>query len=77
MRIHTNLQSAVAEAIAVPEANAAPKLIAVPELVEAATAETPTTSDVEARLAKLGDLHSRGVISDEELAAARLKILAE
>jgi hypothetical protein len=31
----------------------------------------------DARLAELGDLHERGLISDGELAAARAKILAE
>jgi hypothetical protein len=31
----------------------------------------------ETRLAELGDLHSRGLISDDELATARAKILAE
>jgi type II secretory pathway pseudopilin PulG len=31
----------------------------------------------ETRLAELGDLHARGLISDDELATARAKILAE
>ncbi len=31
---------------------------------------------IEERLAELGDLHQRGVISDEELAAARLKVIS-
>ena len=31
---------------------------------------------IEERLAELADLHQRGVISDEELAAARLKVIS-
>jgi len=42
--------------------------------------ETPAqiaTATKESRLAELADLHSKGAISDDELAAARAKILAE
>ena len=42
--------------------------------------ETPAqiaTSTKESRLAELADLHAKGSISDDELAAARAKILAE
>jgi hypothetical protein len=42
--------------------------------------ETPAqiaTATKESRLAELADLHAKGAISDDELAAARAKILAE
>jgi uncharacterized membrane protein len=42
--------------------------------------ETPaqiTSSTKESRLAELAELHAKGSISDEELATARAKILAE
>lgn len=35
----------------------------------------PSAKSVEERLAELTDLHSRGVITDEELAAGRAKII--
>jgi hypothetical protein len=35
----------------------------------------PSAKSVEERLAELADLHSRGVITDEELAAGRAKII--
>jgi hypothetical protein len=37
----------------------------------------PAAKSVEERLAELSDLHSRGVITDEELAAGRAKIIGE
>lgn len=40
-------------------------------------ADVKATGPKEARLAELADLHERGLITDDELAAARSKILAE
>lgn len=40
-------------------------------------ADAAPSGPKEARLAELSDLHARGLISDDELAAARAKILAE
>jgi hypothetical protein len=69
------------------ELPAAPEPITVPEFVEGPTlpepnsvpepVEGPSTTDIESRLDKLAGLHARGVITDDELATARLKILAE
>ena len=39
--------------------------------------DAKATGPKEARLAELADLHERGLISDDELAAARSKILSE
>jgi hypothetical protein len=36
----------------------------------------PPATSIEQRLAELGDLHARGVITDDELAAGRAKIIA-
>ncbi len=44
---------------------------------QAAMASTPTpTKNVTAELQKLADLHSSGVLSDQEFAAAKQKLLA-
>jgi hypothetical protein len=37
----------------------------------------PAASSIEGRLAELNDLHARKLITDEELAAARAKVLAD
>jgi hypothetical protein len=37
----------------------------------------PPASSIEGKLAELNDLHARKLISDEELAVARAKVLAE
>ena len=42
-----------------------------------ATPATVVARTKEARLTELSDLHARGTISDDELAAARAKVLAE
>ena len=42
-----------------------------------ATTSTAPGRSVEERLAELNDLHSRGVITDEELAAGRAKIIGK
>jgi cytoskeletal protein RodZ len=42
-----------------------------------ASPEAITSSTKEERLAELGELHTKGTITDDELAAARAKILAE
>jgi hypothetical protein len=43
----------------------------------AADSSTPVPGSIESRLAELGELHARHLISDDELAAARAKVLAE
>lgn len=37
--------------------------------------EAPAQSDLTGQLAKLGELHSQGVLSDEEFAAAKQRLL--
>jgi hypothetical protein len=37
----------------------------------------PPTNSIESKLAQLGDLHARNLISDEELAVARARVLSE
>ncbi len=39
-------------------------------------AQTPPKKDTMAELQKLGDLHSQGVLTDEEFAAAKKKLLS-
>jgi ABC-type multidrug transport system fused ATPase/permease subunit len=51
-------------------------------VIEAATDDDETPAQIAAktkaeRLTELGELHDKGAISDDELAAARAKILAE
>ncbi len=43
---------------------------------QAAQAPAPPTKDVTAELQKLADLHKSGVLSDQEFAAAKQKLLA-
>ena len=42
---------------------------------QAQTAAAPATKDVTAELQKLADLHKSGVLTDEEFAAAKKKLL--
>jgi len=42
---------------------------------QAQTAAPPATKDVTAELQKLADLHKSGVLTDEEFAAAKKKLL--
>ncbi len=61
-----------------PEPTAEPEPVAEPEPAPTSAAATPEpTSELEKRLAKLDDLHARGVITDGEHAAARLTALNE
>ena len=61
-----------------PEPTVAPEPVAEPEPVPTPAAAMPEpTSELEKRLAKLDDLHARGVITDGEHAAARLTALNE
>ena len=46
-------------------------------LAPAATTVTASSATVEQKLAQLDDLHARKIITDEELAASRLKVLGE
>ncbi|HEY4270213.1 MAG TPA: hypothetical protein VGM94_18665 [Galbitalea sp.] len=51
---------------------------ATPGVAHTSAADPPPPADsIEERLHKLADLHARNLISDEELAAARAKVLAE
>ncbi len=43
---------------------------------QAAVAPKPPTKDVTAELQKLAELHNTGVLSDQEFAAAKQKLLA-
>jgi uncharacterized FlaG/YvyC family protein len=43
---------------------------------QAAVAQKPPTKDVTAELQKLAELHNSGVLSDQEFAAAKQKLLA-
>lgn len=56
-----------------PQAMAAPP--APPTVATTKTAAAPTAPTLEQRLAELTDLHVRGVITDDELAAARAAVL--
>jgi cytoskeletal protein RodZ len=62
------------EASPAAEPAVAEQVVAEPAVVEPADS---STSEVEMKLAKLKDLHARGVITDEEHAAARLNALSE
>ena len=75
-RLNARLYAAAAELPEVPQGppTQAPTVAPNPQL---ATVDAGPSGPKESRLAELADLRSRGLISDEELAAARAKILAE
>jgi Short C-terminal domain len=60
-----------------PRAVVAPVPDSVAPVPAPESADAAPTGPKEQRLAELGDLHQRGLISDDELAAARAKILAD
>jgi hypothetical protein len=74
-RLNTRLYAAVNDSTLtdVPAAPIAPAPIAS----AAAPKGTAPSGSKETRLAELSDLHDRGLIDENELAAARAKILAE
>ena len=66
------VQQSQAEAAQAQQAQAAPP----PPAPVAAPVAAPAEDDMFVQLAKLGDLHTAGVLSDEEFSAAKAKILA-